>query len=433
VPNLRRLWRDARRLQLGADPRHAVMIELDDPADARLLDLLDGTRTESVLVRDAARLGIAPHDALALLGELSRLGLVLDAPELDLTGLAEPARRRLSTEATAIALAGRTHPTPAHPAPAAPADEPSGPRPVDQQPPGPQPVGQQPPGRQPVGQQPPGRQPVDDEPPGDPSGLTGGRAVNAGVTSSWRWTEERQAQRRTPAVVLRRRSGAQVVVAGVSRLVVPIASALGASGVGHIDPAVTGVARLADAAPAGLLPADAHRPRGVAAAEAVRRNAPEVQVRPLRLAAASFAVLVGFSAPAALTALAHARRRTAHLAVTVRDDTVVIGPLVLPGRTPCLNCVDLHRRDRDPDWPALAAQLHTGPDTADTVAVTTMLLGAAYTAAEVIAHLDGDVPVTLGATVEIAGPGRERRRRWAAHPGCGCLTLHARHTRARRL
>ena len=369
VPNLRRLWRDARRLQLGADPRHAVMIELDDPADARLLDLLDGTRTESVLVRDAARLGIAPHDALALLGELSRLGLVLDAPALDLTGLAEPARRRLATEATAIALSGRAHPIP----------------------------------------------------------------VPIRMMTPTAGTDETPVGRRTPAVVLRRRSAAQVVVAGVSRLVVPIAAALGASGVGHIDPAVTGVARLADAAPAGLLPADAHRPRGVAAAEAIRRSAPEVQVRPLRLATASFAVLVGFSAPAALTALAHARRRTAHLAVTVRDDTVVVGPLVLPGRTPCLNCVDLHRRDRDPDWPALAAQLHTGPDTADSVAVTTMLLGAAYAAAEVIAHLDGDVPVTLGATVEIAGPGRERRRRWAAHPGCGCLTLHERHTRARRL
>ena len=33
------------------------------------------------------------------------------------------------------------------------------------------------------------------------------------------------------------------------------------------------------------------------------------------------------------------------------------GPLVTPGRGPCLRCLDLHRCDRDPAWPALLAQL----------------------------------------------------------------------------
>ena len=39
------------------------------------------------------------------------------------------------------------------------------------------------------------------------------------------------------------------------------------------------------------------------------------------------------------------------------EQTGLIGPLVLPGATSCLNCADLHRSDRDASWPALAAQL----------------------------------------------------------------------------
>jgi bacteriocin biosynthesis cyclodehydratase domain-containing protein len=202
-------------------------------------------------------------------------------------------------------------------------------------------------------------------------------------------------------VTIRRRLAAQVLVTGASHLAVPIASTLASAGVGHLDPDLNGVTRFADVAPAGLLPSDAERPRGVAAADAVRRA-------------------VGFGAPATLTALSHGTRRLAHLAVAVRDGTVVVGPLVRPGLTPCLNCLDLHRLDRDPGWRIVAAQLHTGPDIAEPVAVTTALTGAAFAAAEVLAHIDGGTPNTLGATVEIAGPGESTRRRWTQHPRCGC-------------
>jgi bacteriocin biosynthesis cyclodehydratase domain-containing protein len=314
------------------------VLELADPGAARLLDLLDGTRTEVGLVREAVRLGIASEDAVALLAALSGAGLVLDVHALYPLELSDAARRRLAGEANALAL---------------------------------------------------------DAPPRAPS----------------------------PAVRLRRRQAANVILTGSSQLAVPIATVLGSAGVGHVDPDVSGVARLGDAAPAGLLPGDAHRPRGVAAADAVRRAAPDAQLTPLRPSGATFAVLVGFSAPAALTALAHANRRLAHLAVTIRDGAVVVGPLVRPGRTACLNCLDLHRRDRDPAWPTVSAQLHTTPDTAEPVAATTLLVGAAYAAAEVLSHIDGGEPVTLGATVEIDRPGHETRRQWVAHPACGCVRL----------
>ncbi len=58
-------------------------------------------------------------------------------------------------------------------------------------------------------------------------------------------------------------------------------------------------------------------------------------------------------------------QRVAHLAVRVRDGTGLVGPLVIPGVTSCLGCADLHRRDRDAAWPAVAAQLRDTVGVAD--------------------------------------------------------------------
>jgi bacteriocin biosynthesis cyclodehydratase domain-containing protein len=249
-------------------------------------------------------------------------------------------------------------------------------------------------------------------------GETAALAMRTGVTDAWATLPQRPGP--PASVAMRRRLGAQVVVTGASRLAVPIACTLVSSGIGHVDPNLAGITRLTDAAPGGLLPGDAHRPRGLAAAEALRRTAPDVQLAPLRRSRASFAVLVGHSSPASLTALSYGSRRLAHLAVSVRDGTVVVGPLVRPGASPCLNCLDLHRADRDPDWKAVAAQLQTGPDLPEPVTAATALAGAAYAAAEVLTHIDGGRPSTLGATVEISAPGRSTRRQWTQHPACGC-------------
>jgi bacteriocin biosynthesis cyclodehydratase domain-containing protein len=221
----------------------------------------------------------------------------------------------------------------------------------------------------------------------------------------------------TPAGVLRRRRAAKVLVTGTSQLVVPIAAALAAAGVGRPWPELSGVTRVTDTGPGGLLPSDVHRPRGVAAVEAVRRAAPEADLTPLHPAEATFVVLVG----SAVAEFPPAEAATvAHLAVTARDATMIIGPLVRPGSTPCLSCLDLHRRDRDPAWPLLAAQLSTSPDAVEPVAVATALAAVAYAAAEVLRHIDGGLPRTLGTTVELAEPGQERCRRWSRHPHCEC-------------
>jgi hypothetical protein len=110
-----------------------------------------------------------------------------------------------------------------------------------------------------------------------------------------------------------------------------------------------------------------------------------------------------------------------HLVATVREDTGIVGPLVVPGRTGCLRCGDLHRRDADPRWPRLAAQLTAGEPPASGATVT-CLFTAVVAAVQVLAFLDGGAaPAALDATLEVAPPDLlPRLRRWPPHPACGC-------------
>lgn len=117
------------------------------------------------------------------------------------------------------------------------------------------------------------------------------------------------------------------------------------------------------------------------------------------------------------------QERLPHLAVVGAINTVTIGPLVIPGHTPCLRCLDLHRRDRDPCWPQVAAQLtaqHPSRESGE-LALTTTAAGLACL--QVLNFLDGQVcPATIGRTLTVSLPdGLPKARRWPGHPGCGCL------------
>lgn len=67
-------------------------------------------------------------------------------------------------------------------------------------------------------------------------------------------------------------------------------------------------------------------------------------------------VVERFMAPPS-TFLALSGTSLPHLSVRFTDRSVRIGPLVLPGRTPCVNCVALAEVDADPGLPLLATQL----------------------------------------------------------------------------
>lgn len=227
--------------------------------------------------------------------------------------------------------------------------------------------------------------------------------------------------RTTPAQSLRRRLAARVMVAGSGALVAPIAIALAQAGVGHVWVPEQPAAAAGAGAGAGSEGRAGTAARAAAEiVETIGQTAPGTRTTPLRRRETSFVVQVGAGAPANLAAAGYARHRLPHLTVTVRDGTAVVGPLVPPTGAPCLNCVDLHRRDRDPEWPALAAQLARPGD--DPCAVATTLTAAGLATAEVLSWLDGDRPATLGASLEVSTPGQVRRRRWPPHPQCACFT-----------
>ncbi|HWV76471.1 MAG TPA: ThiF family adenylyltransferase [Isoptericola sp.] len=113
-----------------------------------------------------------------------------------------------------------------------------------------------------------------------------------------------------------------------------------------------------------------------------------------------------------------------HLPVVVREADVVVGPMVLPGRSACVGCCARHAADADPGWPSVLADL--AHRTCDGVAHETTLAAtaAALAAGQVLALLDGATPATVGRRLEVALPEAVPRvRDVAPHPGCGCTTL----------
>lgn len=327
LPGLRRLWRGRRSLQLGLDPARAVVLELPDTATARMLDLLDGTRSERAIISEAkARYRITHADARALLDALYQAGLVVGAQSLLPHHLPEPVQRRLRQEAAALALQAQDRPA-------------------------------------------------------------------------------------TPAQLLRRRAAARVAITGSGPLVAPIAVSLAQAGVGHVVP--TGSPEQSSGR------VDRHT------AEEIRRAAPGTRTGPVRRRDTSFVIQVGTAAPAVLTAAGYAQHRLPHLVLLVREGTVVVGPLVPPSGSPCLNCLDQHRIDRDPAWPIVAAQLTAPVDGGEACAAVTVQAAAALAAGEVLSWLDQASSAVVGSSVEVSAPGRFRRRSWQPHPRCDC------HARAR--
>jgi bacteriocin biosynthesis cyclodehydratase domain-containing protein len=414
LPGLCRLWRDETAVQLGTDPSRAIVIELPDPGAARVLDLLDGTRTERAVLRDAVALGVPRDVTSAMISALRSANVLIGTESLIPSSMPETVRRRLLAEATAIAMGGRTVEIPgieSHDGHSTTSDPD---RHVDDpvRPPYPGPPGS----------------PATTEVPATKgnSPATGGLPATGNPLAAIR-----SSRKVAPAEAIRRRAAASVQVTGGSRLVVPIASTLARAGVGHVDPAVSGRVGIHDDAIGGLTPADTDRPRGTAASEAVLRAAPFTDTRALRVGGASFVVQVGQGVPAELAAFAYARKSLAHLLIEERDDTVLIGPLVPPDGSPCLHCLDLHRRDRDPAWPTLVAQLATSIDAAPTISTATTLIAVGVAVAQVLAYLDGDDAPTIGASIEVGPPSTLRRRSWAPHPRCDCGYRSRQRRRAR--
>jgi hypothetical protein len=123
------------------------------------------------------------------------------------------------------------------------------------------------------------------------------------------------------------------------------------------------------------------------------------------------------------------RRGIPHLPLVVQGHRVQIGPLITGGDGPCLSCMDLHRCDRDPAWPAVLSQLAPGwpllPGAPVSLENTLTTLTAGAAAMIVNTCLDGQ-PVPGDISLELSLPWPTiLSRRWFRHPLCECTAGHA--------
>lgn len=243
------------------------------------------------------------------------------------------------------------------------------------------------------------------------------------------------------STALTRRGGAAVAVHGTGRVGAPLAALLAAAGVGQLRLIDPEPARAADNAPGGLRPDQVGRPRAGGALATIRELAPSVRAATStgreRL---DLAVLCDASAddPAQPARLLSAG--VPHLVARVRETVGQVGPLVVPGSTGCLRCLDLHRCDRDPAWPLVAAQLdHPAPTRGGPPAelpcdVALAAAVAAHAALATLARIDEpETPSPLSdAMLELRLPhATPRRRSWEPHPVCGCRWADERVTMTR--
>ena len=225
------------------------------------------------------------------------------------------------------------------------------------------------------------------------------------------------------AAVLARRRAAFARVHGAGRVGACVATFLAASGVAWVSCLDTRTAEAADIAPAGLGAADVGTGSAAGVARAVHRVAPEVRTSDDARRVPDLAVIAGRPDPVLLASLA--RDRVPHLVVDADEAIGVVGPLVVPGRSACVRCVDLSKAGRDPAWPRILAQASDGSGPAAAARACDSVLAAAtaaLAAAQSLAFIDRDrEPAAVSATLEIVLPDWQwQRRGWAAHPACTC-------------
>ncbi|NEB37796.1 ThiF family adenylyltransferase [Streptomyces sp. SID14515] len=377
-PALRRAWRGRNTVQFGVTPAHAVTLGPVDIATGSFLELLDGTRGLPLLREEARALDLSEHHVDVLLGRLAEAGL-LDDPRSAGPG-ADALRRRAEV--------------------------------MDRQRP-------------------------------DVASLS---VVRPEPGSGLRRMAARRAMR--------------VQVRGAGRVGASIASVLSGAGVGQVEVLDGGRAEPWDVAPGSLPPAAVGERRDVAARRLVRRSAPGPAPRRASTdgkAAGKAADLAGADragaevsgagpagsagqppglslivvaprdglavyAPVVDTAGPWIASGTPHLYAGVIEATGVVGPLVLPGGTGCAGCLELHRADRDPQWPRMLAQWRSGRRgavPACDLGLATAVAGLA--AAHALAFLDGDLPTSTGARWEAALPLLDwRSEPIGPHADCSC-------------
>jgi bacteriocin biosynthesis cyclodehydratase domain-containing protein len=225
------------------------------------------------------------------------------------------------------------------------------------------------------------------------------------------------------ARALERRAQQHVAVHGLGLIGAQVARQLAAAGVGVVRPVDPAPAEHRDAGPGAIDPAHVGKRRQESVSRAIQRDTPTVRIAPTYAARRPELVVV---APVERYPVelfdSLMSDGVPHLLVRPAEDEVLVGPLVLPGRTPCVHCVDLRLSESDPSWPQFLAQYGaTRPGELPPGDTSLMLLGAAYAAHYALTRLDGGEPPVVGALMSLRPPDAAPVRIGVtAHPACGC-------------
>ena len=160
---------------------------------------------------------------------------------------------------------------------------------------------------------------------------------------------------------------------------------------------------------------------------APRPTGPPPPVAGVRHRRTTVVAVVGVGEPFREALDRHVRGETPHLLLRLVEGRAVLGPFVVPGRTPCLRCLDAHRTDADPSWPLLVEQYARAvlADRADGVPepvdAALASVAVAWAARDLATYAEGGTPTTLASTIEL-GPRLEtvETRQWSPHHRCGC-------------
>ena len=113
-----------------------------------------------------------------------------------------------------------------------------------------------------------------------------------------------------------------------------------------------------------------------------------------------------------------------HLPVGAYGDRAIVGPLVVPRQTSCLQCAYLHTRDADPQWPSLSLQLRRSISRLANRPIDRLhaLVAAAQAALLIRCWVDApDSPAWRDRAIEIRLPeGTRTDHERPRHPLCAC-------------
>jgi hypothetical protein len=263
---------------------------------------------------------------------------------------------------------------------------------------------------------------------------TADRQAAAGVTDGLRPDlGSLSVMHREPGGGLRRlvaRRDKCVQVRGAGRVGSLVAATLSAAGIGEVDVVDGGHVEPWDTMPGGVTASEVGERRDAAARKAVGRAKPwrgRPRGRPRgRIALVVLAPRDGLDAyaPDPATSEGFVQAGTPHLYGGVVESTGVVGPLVLPGRSPCAGCVLRVRAEREPSWPLVVGQWRTsgrrrsGIPACDAALATTV---AGAVASYALSFLDGDGDCAAGYRVRYAMPHlMGDTEQFTAHPECPC-------------